>query len=357
MQVYAVIMAGGIGTRLWPISRRDNPKQIVNILGETSLYQNTLKRIEPLIRAENIIVVAGEELLPKLMVQSPNIPHNNYIIEPEGRGTAPCIGLAGVHIMSRHSDSIMIVLPSDHYISNIKSFYETIRFAVEAASEGHLVTFGIKPTNPSTAYGYIKQGEIIHSMEKYYIYKVEKFTEKPDENNASMMIEDGRYSWNSGIFIWKTSRIMEEFHKHMPELYNQLIKISHYINKPFYNSNLRKHWSLLPRETIDYGIMEKAEDVVIIPLNIGWSDVGSWASLMPLLNKDEEGNVVKGNILTLDTHDSLILGERRLIASIGISDLIIVDTENALLICRQSEDQRVKEIVNILTQEKKSEYL
>lgn len=348
MEVYAVIMAGGTGTRLWPLSTKEKPKQTHRLLGDNTLFQEAVQRIKPLIELDHILVVAGSRHVAELRRQEPGIPEANFIVEPTGMGTAPCIGLAAAHIAWRDSASIMVVLTADHYIGDVEGFRVALRAAVELAFKGHLVTLGIKPAEPSTGYGYIEHGDLLDGIHGLGVLRVSRFTEKPDKTTATMMVKSGRYSWNSGMFIWRVDRILEEFRLHMPELYNQLSVIGNAVGSPSYREVLEASWKHVLRETIDYGIMEKASDVVVIPVDIDWSDLGTWSSLMSLSPKDSDGNVVKGKHHGMETFDSLIFGGERLIATIGVRGLIIVDTDEALLICDKTQDQKVRDLVKLL---------
>lgn len=348
MEVFAVIMAGGTGTRLWPLSTEAKPKQTHRLFGEYTIFQDSIQRVKSLIGLDHILVVAGSHHVVELRRQAPNIPEANFILEPSGMGTAPCIGLAAVHVAKRNSESVMVVLTADHYIGDVEAFHVALETAIEYANKEHLVTLGIKPSEPSTGYGYIEHGGLLDRVRGLSLFHVDQFIEKPDKTTALEMVKSGQYSWNSGMFIWRVDRILEEFRVHMPNLYNQLLVIGNAVGTPSYRAVLDSSWKHIPRETIDYGIMEKASNVVVVPVEIDWSDLGTWSSLMALLPKDSNGNVVKGSHLGIDTLNSFIYGGARLIATIGVSDLIIVDTDEALLICKKSQDQKIKDLVKLL---------
>ena len=348
MEVFAVIMAGGTGTRLWPLSTEAKPKQTHSLFGEYTIFQESVQRIRSLIELDHILVVAGSRHVAELRRQVPGIPEANFIVEPTGMGTAPCIGLAAVHLAKRNTESVMIVLTADHYIGDVEGFHVALETAVELAYKEHLVTLGIKPSEPSTGYGYIEHGGLLDSIRGLSVLRVSQFREKPDKKTALEMVKSGRYSWNSGLFIWRVDRILDEFRLQMPELYNQLLVIGNAVGSPSYREVLEASWIHVPRETIDYGIMEKASSVVVVPVDIDWSDLGTWSSLMVLLPKDSNGNVVKGKYHGIDTFNSFIYGGDRLITTIGVRDLIIVDTDEALLICEKSQDQKVRDLVKQL---------
>ena len=354
---YALIMAGGTGTRLWPLSRRLYPKQALDLIGEGSLFSSAVERISPLFRPQQILVVTREEHVEILASQVPELPRENFIVEPEGRGTAPAIGLGAIHLRHRDPEAIMAVLTADHFISATARFRQALTAAAQVASKGHLVTLGIQPSSPATGYGYIKQGEKLDAMEDFPVFRVEHFTEKPDQETATRMVASGDYSWNSGIFIWRVDRILEEFERQMPEFHAQLLEVETTLGTPDYQPALDRTWPQVTKQTIDYGVMEKAEDIAVIPVDIGWSDVGSWASVLELLPADEAGNALVGPHIGIDTRDTLVFGEKRLVATIGIEGMVIVDTEDALLVCPREREQEVREIVRRLEEEGKNHWL
>jgi mannose-1-phosphate guanylyltransferase len=350
-------MAGGSGTRLWPLSRGNRPKQALKLIGERTMFEHAVDRIASLFGPERIFVVAGAEHLAILSVQAPDLPSRNFIVEPEGRGTAPAIGLGAIHLRRQDPDAIMAVLTADHFIANTARFRQVLAAAARVAADGHLVTLGIKPSSPSTGYGYIKQGGSLSTVEGFPVFHVERFTEKPSVEIATQMIESGEYSWNSGMFIWRVDRIMDEFRRQMPEFYRQLMEVEATLGTPNYEPTLDRIWPQVAKQTIDYGVMEGAENVAVIPVDIGWSDVGSWASLLELLQADEDGNIIVGPHLGIDTHDTLAFGGKRLIATIGVKGMVIVDTEDALLVCPKEREQEVREIVNRLSKDGHSQWL
>lgn len=357
MTFYALIMAGGVGTRLWPLSRYDRPKQVLRLVGDRSMFEYAVDRIAPLFHPEQIFVVTGAEHVALLQAQAPELPPENFIIEPEGRGTAPCIGLGAIHLRRQDPEAVMAVLTADHFIADVERFRHVLLAAQQVAQDGHLVTLGIKPSSPVTGYGYIKQGAPIGVVEGFPIFRAVRFTEKPSAETALRMVESGEYSWNSGMFIWRVDRIMQEFERQMPDLYVQLLEIEATLGTPGYQATLDRIWPQVARQTIDYGVMEGAQDVVVIPVDIGWSDVGSWTSLAELLPADSEGNVVVGPHVGVETRNTLILGKKRLIATIGLDGLVIVDTDDALLVCTKAQEQEVREIVARLKETGRGEWL
>jgi len=345
---YALIMAGGIGTRLWPQSRRNHPKQLLTLVGGRSMFEHATGRLAPLFTPEQIYVVVREDLVTALNAQVPELPVQNFIVEPQGRGTAPAIGLGALHLYRQDPNAVMVVLTADHFIADTVQFRRVLSAAAHMAEAGHLVTLGITPTFPATGYGYIHQGENIETVDTFPVFRVARFTEKPDLETATRMVMSGEYAWNSGMFVWRVDRILEEFRRQMPEFHAQLMTVADALGTLDYDVVLNHIWPQVARQTIDYGVMEGAEDVVVIPADIGWSDVGSWTSMFDLLASDEAGNVVVGPHVGRDTRGSLIVGDRRLIATLGLDDVIIVDTEDALLVCAKSHEQDVREIVEQL---------
>jgi mannose-1-phosphate guanylyltransferase len=346
--VYGFIMAGGVGTRLWPRSRKATPKQFLDLIGPRTMLQEAHRRLQPLIPAERILISTGREHVPLVRDQLSAAGAEKVLAEPDGRGTGPAIGLGALQVRARDPDGIMVVVTADHYIADVPAFQRALRAAVEVAASGRLVTLGIEPTFPSTGYGYIQRGERLGTVEGLDVYHVERFTEKPDPAAAQAFLDSGAYSWNSGMFVWRASTILAEFERQMPALYAQLREIEAALGTEDEGTVLERVWAGVAKETIDYGIMEHAAGVAVLPVQIGWNDIGSWQTLMGLLNADEEGNVVTGDAVTLDTHDTLIYSPDRLVATIGLEGLIVVDTGDALLICRKEASQRVREVVDAL---------
>jgi len=359
MAFHALIMAGGVGTRLWPLSRRDRPKQSFKLVGQRTMFEHAVDRVAPIFQPEQILVVTGAEHVDSLKAQAPELSPQSFIVEPEGRGTAPAIGLGAIHLRQRDPEAVMAVLTADHFITEVDLFRQVLTAAAQVARDGHLVTLGIKPSYPSTGYGYINQGESLGEADGFSFFRAERFTEKPDLETAFRMLESGEYSWNSGMFIWRVDRIMEEFQRQMPEFYVQLAEVEATLGTPGYEPTLNRVWPQVAKQTIDYGVMEGAKDVVVIPVDIGWSDVGSWTSLSELLPADEQGNVVVGPHVGVDTRDTLIFnkGNGRLIATIGLEDMVVVDTEDAVLICPMEREQEVREIVEQLEREEGGKWL
>jgi mannose-1-phosphate guanylyltransferase len=345
---YAVIMAGGSGTRLWPLSRQQRPKQALKLIGQRTMFQHAVDRIAPLFSPERILVVTRNEHATLLMEQVPELPAENFILEPEGRGTAPAIGLAAIHLQRRDPNASMVVLTADHYITEAEVFRHALTAALQVAATGQLVTLGIKPASPSSGFGYIHHGESLGIIDRFPTFRVKCFIEKPDQDTATAMLESGEYSWNSGMFIWRVDRILAEFERQMHDYYGQLMDVAKTLQTPAYETTLKHIWPRVAKQTIDYGIMEQAQAVAVIPVNIGWTDVGSWGSLLTLLPADKEGNIVVGPHVGLNTHDTFTFSDKRLIATIGVQGLVIVNTDDAVLVCPKEQEQAVRELVDIL---------
>jgi mannose-1-phosphate guanylyltransferase len=345
---YAVIMAGGSGTRLWPLSRRSRSKQSLKLVGDRTMFQHAVDRLMPLFKPEQIYVVTREDQCALLSSQVPELPLSNFINEPIGRGTAPAIGLAALYLQQMDPDATMAVLTADHYIAKTEEFRRVLEAAFLLVQAGHMVTLGIKPASPSTGFGYIQQGDRVGTADDFKVFCVERFTEKPELELARQMVSSGKYSWNSGMFIWRVDRILAEFQRQMPELYAQLMEVKAALGTPNAREVLARVWNLVAEQTIDYGIMEHAGDVVVIPVDIGWTDVGSWASLAELLPPDQAGNIFVGAYKEIDTHNTLVFGGKRLVATVGVQDMVIVDSEDALLVCARDRVQEVRDIVDQL---------
>jgi len=345
---YALIMAGGAGTRLWPLSREHLPKPALRLYGDKSMFEIAVERLLPLFSPEQILVVASADHNQVLHEQVPSIPRANFIVEPEGRGTAPAIGLAAIHLEARDPEATMAVLTADHVIGKPEVFRSVINSALAFAKDEYLVTLGIKPTWPSTSYGYIEQAELLGEKLGFKAYRAERFVEKPIAQNAQRMVNLGKYSWNSGMFIWQVDQIMGEFRWQMPDLYGRLMRIAETIGTEQYDAVLRELWPGIAKQTIDYGIMENAQRVIVLPADMDWLDVGTWNSLKTVLSSDEKGNSISGEVVIQDSENSMVIGGKRLVAAIGLQNLIVVDTPDALLVCDMAHAGEVKALVEHL---------
>lgn len=358
---YAVIMAGGGGTRLWPVSRKERPKQLLPLLGKETLFQSTVARLETLFPPERILVVTVAEQAREMRKQVPSIPEENYLIEPAPRGTASVVALAAAVVKKRDPQALMAIQTSDHFIRNVDLFRYLISTAFDVADKGYLVTLGITPTFPSTGYGYIQQGEPLIGDYKYPVYEVKRFKEKPDEATAQQLLRGGDHSWNSGMFVWHVDTILAEVERQMPELFKAVTRISSAWDAPNRKEIIEEVWHGLKSQTVDYGIMEKAEKVAVLPAGgLGWSDVGSWDSLFEVLLPDMNGNVsTNAQHLGLDTHNTLVYcgDDQRLVVTIGLDDIVIVDAGDVLMICKVDQSQKVRDVVAHLKKHHQEKYL
>lgn len=363
---YAVIMAGGGGTRLWPLSRQSRPKQMLQLIDDYTLFQIAVKRLETLIPPERILVVTNKEHSIELRKQAPELLEANFLLEPQPRGTAPAIGLAAAFLRKQAPNAVMAVLTADHYIGNEAEFRSHLLAAKQLADQAHLVTLGIDPGYAATQYGYIQMGEPLGEVGGYPAFKVQRFKEKPDAVEAKRMLEAGNYAWNSGMFIWNVERIWNEFARHMKKLHAALERISQAWGTAEFDTVLNYEWPRIAAQTIDYGIMEHAKDVVVIPAKgIRWNDVGSWSSLFEVLGADERGNLVRHEMhLDFESRNSLVFentvhgnGQERMIVTVGVENLVVVDTGDVLLICSKERSQDLRKVIELLKEKGLQKYL
>lgn len=358
---YAVIMAGGSGTRLWPLSRKDRPKQVLTISGDRSLFQNAVDRLEGLFPFERILVVTIAEQMPLLQKDCPEIPPENFLLEPLPRGTASVAAMAAMAIRHRDPQAMIAMLTADHLIKNDAHLRQLLMAAHDVAKEGYLVTLGITPHYAATGFGYIQKGAALGEYRGLGSFEVERFKEKPDRATAEAMIADEQHVWNSGMFIWQVDAVLEEIKRQMPELFTQIEQIDRVWGTPAKEETLRSIWPLIKPQMIDYGIMENASKIAVIPsIDLGWFDVGSWESMFDALTGDSLGNIfMSGDSIVLDTRGTLICEDSsdRLIVTVGVEDLIIVDSGNALLICDRKNAQQVRDIVKILQESGRDAYI
>ncbi len=346
MNLYAVIMAGGVGSRFWPRSTKKHPKQLLNIISDRTLLQDTVKRLEGLVPLEKIYIITNTLQREEVEKQLFNLPKENIIDEPFQRNTAACIGLASIIIQKNEKDAVTVVLPSDHIIHDVDNFQKSVLTAANFANKTRgLVTIGINPSKPETGYGYI---QINDKNIGDNIFKVQTFAEKPNYATAIRFIESGDFFWNSGIFIWRVETILDEIRALMPDLYEGLEKIESALGKSNFNQTLNTVYGLLRKVSIDYGIMEKSRRVYLTKGNFRWSDVGSWEEVYYLSEKDHNGNVITGMVYSDMVIDSLIYSEDKFSAVIGVDNLIIINTNDALLVCRKDKAQEVKKVVDYL---------
>ena len=343
--LHAVILAGGIGSRFWPLSRVTSPKQLLRIAGDESLLKETIKRLSPLVPRSHVSIVTNSsqaEIIRLHLSQGKKVSATKIIAEPAGKNTAPAIALAAVKLFRKDPDAMMVVLPSDHIIGDGAAFRKTLKAAVELAESGALVTFGVKPKSPHTGYGYIKAKRGVYKKAGAFKARlVERFVEKPKLEKAKKFLKEGGYFWNSGIFVWKARTILEEMKTHLPSLYKNIMAIKG-------DGDVISAYSKIEAISIDNGVLEKSKNVVVIEADFSWSDMGSWSSMSEVFKPDAKGNITKGRVVDIGSVDSLIIGSDRLVATIGLKDMIIVDTPDATLVCPKTRAQEVKDIVGIL---------
>lgn len=358
---YVVIMAGGSGTRLWPLSRQNRPKQMLAFAGERTLFQLAVDRLGGVVEKNHIFVVTVADQTHQLQASLPEIPAENYLIEPMPRGTASVVGLAAIALSARDPQASMAVVTADHLIKNVDYFKELLEAGFDVAQKGYLVTLGITPTAPMTGYGYIQRGEVLGNSGGKVFYRVARFKEKPNLETAVQFMQDGDHYWNSGMFIWTVRRILAEFEQSMAELWTKLQAIAAAWSTPKRDSVVQALWPTIQPQSIDFGIMEKAQQVAVIPAeDLGWSDVGSWESLYDALPGDGKSNVILArNHFGIDTASTLVLSNQpeRMIVTVGVEDLVVIDTGDALLICKRSESQKVRDAVEHLKKNNLTHYL
>ncbi len=358
--VYAVIMAGGVGSRFWPRSRERSPKQFQEILGSGTMIQNTFQRISPLVDAEHTLIVTNRQHRELVLSQLPGIPKQNVLGEPVGRNTAPCIGLAAQWIRREDPEGVMVVLPSDHLIRTPDVFLKAVERGVRVAREQNaLVTIGISPTHPETGYGYIQfnDGPANNPYHAEGVYRVRTFAEKPNYETAMRFLKSGDFLWNSGMFVWKASVILDELARHMPEMCEQLSHVVPAMGTPGFDAALELAYGVIRGTSIDYGVMEKASNVFVVRGEFGWSDVGSWDEVVRLTPVDGQGNVHKGTVVSKDANGNYVDAGDRVVATIGVDDLVVVATDDAVLVCRKGRSQDVKEIVDYLRRKQMNDLL
>ncbi len=356
--LYTLIMAGGAGTRFWPRSKTAKPKQYLNMFGDDSLLQSTIKRFATFTDTDNIYIVSGKSQAGVLEEQTSMLPKENLIYEPVGKNTLPCIGLAAMLAEKENPDGIMVVSPADHLIKNNELFKDTVLAAAKIANElDGIVTLGINPTFPATGFGYVKTAEDITGNEKIKQFKVERFVEKPDEQTATHYLKQGGFYWNSGLFIFKISVFVDSIKQFAPGLYNDLKKIQADFGTPNYEQTLDTIYRAVESISVDYGIMEHAKNIYLVEGNFDWNDLGSWESVYLTDKKDNNGNAGSGESIFLNSKNSYIHSENGLIALIGLDDVIVVQDGNTTLVCKRENAEDVKEIVEQLKAKGKKQYL
>ena len=363
MSLYAVIMAGGIGSRFWPRSRRATPKQFLDVFGEASMIQNTFARLQPLVEPERVVVVTNTDYVQTTREHLPAVPPGNILGEPVARNTAPCVALAAARLHALDPDATMVVLPADHLIKNVARFHEVLEAAVDAAQgtgdgPAPLVTIGVRPTHPETGYGYIqfdadgdgRGGDALPDDDgPPRAYPVLTFAEKPDVQTAERFLDAGDFLWNSGMFIWRADAILAAFERYLPKVHDLFAPLGDAFGTDREAAAIADAYERSPKISIDYGIMEQAEGVRVVPGSFGWSDVGDWRAVHELSDQDEAGNRAEGNVILQDTARSFARSSSgRLLVLVGMEDAVVVDTGDAVLVCHREQAQKVKDVVDFL---------
>jgi len=346
--IYAVILAGGKGERFWPRSRATRPKQLLTLVGKRNLLEATLERIRPLAGRKQCLVVTGKDLSGLILKACKRLSRSQILAEPCGMNTAPAVGLAAAYLAGKDPKAMMIVLPADHHIPEEGPFIDTLKVALSLAERDLLVTIGISPQRPETGYGYIQLGEGIFKRNGITAHKVQSFKEKPDHETAQRFLAAGNYLWNGGIFVWKAQAILDAIGELLPGLAEGLAQVQGHWGKPSQAQAIAKAYRKAEKISIDYGVMEKAHQVACVRGEFSWDDVGSWHAMERLALRDIQGNIIQGEVVTLDTHGSTLISDHGLVATLGIHDLIVVRTQDATLVANKQDAQRVKEIVQAL---------
>ena len=356
MTYYPVILTGGAGSRLWPVSREFYPKPLLPLIGENTLLQDTASRLEPMSSIGNPVFVCNEEhrFLVAEQVRAQGKEPEAILLEPEGRNTAPALTIAALYLVNKDADAMMVVMPADHVIPDKESFVHAVEKGGALADKGSLVTFGIVASKPETGYGYIHRGDEIDGSN---VYQVDRFVEKPDQDTAQSYVDAGDYYWNAGIFLLRADRWLEEIEKYQPEI---LAACKQAIDKGERDSDFvrvnKDAFLSSPSDSIDYAVMEKTDRAAVVPFQTSWSDVGSWSSIWEISEQDEGGNVTRGDVLTHATSNSLLMADTRCIAAVGLDNIVVVETSDAVLVADKSCSQNVKEIVNQLKSSNREEH-
>jgi mannose-1-phosphate guanylyltransferase len=358
MDFYAVIMAGGVGSRFWPLSRKKTPKQFLPIISKKSMIEETVHRLTPLFHDSKILTISNADQAQTIQALLPQLPENNILIEPQGKNTAPSLLLATASIYLNNPSAVIAVLPADHLISDPDIFLKKLSAGAQLASQSpDLVTFGIPPTLPATGYGYIQfsQDKPISVLDENF-YSVQEFKEKPDYEQAVHFLKEGNYFWNSGMFLWQAKTFAEKLEQHSPSLYTYWLKILEAL-KEKNGEKISEIFAEIPSISIDYALMEKASGVRMCEGSFGWSDVGSWSALSEIWERDDQANTHRGQHLSLNAHNCIVYNPDKFTALIDVQDIIVVNTGDALLVCHKDSDQKVKELVDTLKKKNQKDYL
>lgn len=352
-QFYAIVMAGGSGKRFWPLSRHNKPKQLLRLINKKTLIQESVERLFPLFKLEEVFIITNIDQIGIIREEVKMLPIENILGEPIGRDTSACVGYAAIFLEWLSPGAVFCVLPSDHYILQKEKFQKALLVASKSAEKGGIVTIGIKPTYPATGYGYIQKGTLIDEINGLRLYKLKRFAEKPDSKSATRFIDTREFYWNSGIFIWKTTTILNTIKKWLPGLYKGLMNIKQYLGTPELYTVLQREYEKLKSVSIDYGIMERveAENVVMLEADFEWDDVGSFIAVAKYKKKDDKGNVIEGVHCAIDTEDSIIFSDsEHMIGTIGLKDIVIVHTKDATLICTRNRVDDVRKLADKISE-------
>ena len=346
---YALIMAGGGGTRLWPLSRRQRPKQMLALVGDDSLFRVSVTRLAPIFPPERIFVVTGQSQVADLRADVPELPEENFIVEPFGRDSGPAAALGVAHISSIDPGAVIAILTADHHIADEAGFAQALRAAYDVANQNYILTLGIEPTFPATGFGYIQRANQLATVEALPVFQSGGFKEKPKPKTAQQFLDSGMYYWNSGMFIWSAKQALAEFERQQPELYAELNRIQAAFGSAAYHETIVRAWEDMPKISLDYAVMERAERMAMIPVDIGWNDIGSWAAVYEVLASVEGENIKRGEgrLADIDTQGMLVNSDR-LVVTIGLEDLVVIDTDDVLLVCRRDNAQDVKQAVQYM---------
>ncbi len=354
---YAVVLAGGRGTRFWPLSRRDRPKQLLAFLSGEPLLRETLDRLEGLVPSERRCLVVPEDLVGACAKVAGEVPLANVFVEPIGRNTAPCLALAALHLRRRDPQAVMLALPADHHVADSEGFRSALRAAAAIAREGPLVTLGIKPTRPDTGFGYIRVGRSMGEREGREFHRVDRFVEKPDRVRAESYVTRGDHLWNAGIFAWRVDAFLAEIQRQMPELWKAIERIEQVLGTAREREEIGKVWTTLASVSVDVGVLENALEVRVVPSDFGWSDVGSWSALREVLPAGEGGVQRAARHLSIDSENCVVVAPNRLVATVGLKDTLVVVVDDAVLVCPLSRDQELREVVRRIEEEGLTDYL
>lgn len=353
LPIIAVIMAGGGGTRFWPWSREKTPKQLLPIISSRTMIEETVDRLHPFIPPQNIFIVTSKRQINKIRQALPSLPSENFLVEPIGKNTAPCLGFAAFYLKQLVPEAIMVVLPADHFIADQRKFLKTLQVAsIFAEKENFLIALGLPPTAPETGYGYIQKGDLLARIKGLKIFKANAFREKPSREIALTYVQDGNYLWNSGMFIWRIGVFLNALETCLPDLYQEMSVLSKILSTSQQKKILPKIYARCPAISVDYGVMEKAPNVAMIAANFSWDDIGSWSALWKIHPKDQKENVYlfkkknsQGKILALDSSGCLIRAEKNLVAVLGMKDTIVVEAGGSILVCPKDKSQEVRQIL------------